>query len=263
MNWQKIVDGLKYRIEKVLKKKLSIRAKVLGQAANNQSTSGSLTGSYISPEIFRDEFCSVIQEVVSLNGVNKLLEIGSSSGEGSTAAILRGIKGKTAEHELHLFEIDQLRCLLLEGRLKGKGNVFVHNGSTITLAQFPPWENVRKFYFSQSTQLNKHALDTVESWWQADKNAIQGLPPHNSGLLDKLITAPRGREFDFVLVDGGEFSGLAETQLLYGAKFIALDDVNSFKCFAAYQLLKNSGTYQIYAENWGLRNGYAVFWRAS
>jgi hypothetical protein len=63
------------------------------------------------------------------------------------------------------------------------------------------------------------------------------------------------------MIDGCEFTGLAELKLLYGSKFIALDDVNSFKCYEAYRLLKDSNSYRLYAENWNLRNGFAIFER--
>jgi hypothetical protein len=65
--------------------------------------------------------------------------------------------------------------------------------------------------------------------------------------------------FDFVLIDGGEFQGYAEFRMLKGARFICLDDVNSYKCRFAYDELMEDSSYRLYAENWNLRNGWAVF----
>ena len=46
---------------------------------------------------------------------------------------------------------------------------------------------------------------------------------------------------------------------MIGAKIIALDDVNSFKCFSAYKILQSHFGYELVTQNLDLRNGYAVF----
>ena len=46
---------------------------------------------------------------------------------------------------------------------------------------------------------------------------------------------------------------------VYGAKFILLDDINTFKNYHNYFELKKDKEYQIIAENKKLRNGYAIF----
>ena len=65
--------------------------------------------------------------------------------------------------------------------------------------------------------------------------------------------------FDVVLIDGSEFSGSGELNKTYGAKFIMLDDINSFKNYNNYRLLYNDMNYEPVALNFYLRNGYAVF----
>jgi hypothetical protein len=64
-----------------------------------------------------------------------------------------------------------------------------------------------------------------------------------------------------VLIDGSEFSGESEFYLIGGARVIALDDVNAFKCFNVYHMLRNNLSYRLVRENLILRNGYAVFER--
>ena len=67
--------------------------------------------------------------------------------------------------------------------------------------------------------------------------------------------------FDMVLIDGSEFTGKYELDKVYGARFILLDDINGFKNYDNYQRLVADQTYQLIAENWKVRNGYAVFKR--
>jgi hypothetical protein len=64
-----------------------------------------------------------------------------------------------------------------------------------------------------------------------------------------------------VLIDGSEFTGEAELFHTIGARVIALDDVNSHKCFNVYRMLSNNVSYALTHQNFELRNGFAVFER--
>ncbi len=66
-----------------------------------------------------------------------------------------------------------------------------------------------------------------------------------------------------VLIDGSEFPGKAELEDVYGSKWILLDDVNAFKNYENYQSLFNDQSYELYEEDWSLRNGFAIFRRKS
>jgi len=67
--------------------------------------------------------------------------------------------------------------------------------------------------------------------------------------------------FDFVLIDGSEFTGEAELRHTIGARFIALDDILTHKCFNAYRQLSFDSRYRLIEESFELRNGYAIFQR--
>ncbi len=68
-------------------------------------------------------------------------------------------------------------------------------------------------------------------------------------------------DFDLVLIDGSEFTGAAELDRVYGARCIALDDVNAYKNYDNYQRLKRDARYRLVEEDWSTRNGYAIFRR--
>jgi hypothetical protein len=62
-----------------------------------------------------------------------------------------------------------------------------------------------------------------------------------------------------VLIDGSEFTGRAELDETYGAKFILLDDIRTLKNEFNYERLRADAFYTLVKENLDLRNGYAVF----
>src|ERR671928_19705 len=67
----------------------------------------------IPPEIKDDEFARVIEEVGATPGVHEILEIGSSAGEGSTAAWIRGARRNPDRPRLHCMEVSLERYAAL------------------------------------------------------------------------------------------------------------------------------------------------------
>jgi hypothetical protein len=92
---------------------------------------------------------------------------------------------------------------------------------------------VAQFYRTIKTNLNLYDLDTILGWREQDINYIERKKLDFCG-LEFIKSCNNIEKFDFVLIDGSEFTGEIELQHVWGSKVIALDDVNSFKCFAAY-----------------------------
>jgi hypothetical protein len=78
-----VVNARKLKL-RMLVKKSNVLSKVLMQRK----------GRYIPPEIYFDEFYMAIQSICQESELHTFLEIGSSSGEGSTAAISKALKVK-------------------------------------------------------------------------------------------------------------------------------------------------------------------------
>ena len=57
------------------------------------------------------------------------------------------------------------------------------------------------------------------------------------------------------LIDGSEFTGSSELDEVYGAKYIILDDINTFKNYYNLQRLYQDSDYTAIAENNSVRNG--------
>lgn len=126
---------------------------------------------------------------------------------------------------------------------------------------FPLEEQVTLFHeLGQSTQFSSCSLKTLLGFLRKDVEYLKssGLPQHGI----EIVKAEHGiQDFDMVLIDGSEFTGTAEISQIYGARFILIDDIDTFKNFANYHQLLEDRAYVLLEENPELRNGYAIFKR--
>jgi hypothetical protein len=212
----------------------------------------------IPPEIKNDELYLAIQKIAKNQDIKTILEIGSSSGEGSTKALVTGMGENSSHPRLFCLEISQPRFLELQKRYSNDTFVKCYHASSVSVAKFPNEAEIIEFYNNNQTALNNYPVEQVLIWLQQDiqyagsqkiqENGIQLIQQENQISI-----------FDFVLIDGSEFTGKAELDEVYGANFIALDDINTFKNYSNYQRLQADSNYTLIAENQSLRHGYAIF----
>jgi hypothetical protein len=227
----------------------------------------------IPAEVYEDDFFLALKRLASLHEVNFILEIGSSSGEGSTKALTDGILSRSnrAEVQLHCLEISKVRFENLKAHYSRLDFVHVHRMSSVGIDSFPTIKALRDFYKNTPSILNLYTFDEVSSWLQKDKDYLHINMRDLSGAEKDLrifgiewVRHEFGIEdFDLVVIDGGEFLGWAEYLQLKGATWICLDDINSFKCRQAYDELSKSDDYLLHEENWNTRHGWAIFQRVS
>ena len=215
----------------------------------------------ILPEIFNDKLFGVIKELASNPLVKNILEIGSSSGEGSTRAFYEGI-GDREDVQLFCLEMSKIRFNKLLENYRGDLRLKCFNMSSIHLDEFPFEEVVVDFYQTTPSVLNAFPLERVLGWLVQDKMYIRQNGVHCGGIAE--IKRIYGiKLFDLVLIDGSEFTGYAEFRKIVGAKTIILDDVCSFKNFRTYLSLWNNQDYRLLCEDKTLRSGFAVFERVA
>lgn len=224
----------------------------------------------IAPEVLQDTFYEQLGKIGAREDLEILLEIGSSSGEGSTKAIVDGILSRKSRGSatLHCMEISKPRFDALCNRYKSDKFVKVHRVSSVGLQAFPSRTELKRFYKTVPSTLNHYTFDEIYSWMRKDIEYLKlnitelltfsGDEKTENG-IDYLKRHYEIPGFDFVLIDGGEFVGWAEFQLVYGSKVIALDDINSYKCRYAYDALIVDPTYRLIDESWSTRNGWAIF----
>lgn len=212
----------------------------------------------IPPEIKDDEFYELLKNVASREALCTVLEIVSSSGEGSTAALVQGILKNPGRPMLYCLEVSKSRFEQLSGRYAPLPFVSCFNASSISLDQFPTEEQVSDFYRARQTNLNLYPLKTVIGWLQDDIRYVRESGIAQNGIA-QIKSAYSINTFDLVLIDGSEFTGAAELNEVIGADWIALDDINAYKNYDSYHRLSSDPDYTIVAENLELRNGYALF----
>ncbi|MDF5727747.1 MAG: class I SAM-dependent methyltransferase [Rhizonema sp. PD38] len=212
----------------------------------------------IPPEIKNDEFYAAIQRIAREEDIKTVLEIGSSSGQGSTEAFVTGIRENPNNPTLFCMEISKTRFAELKNRYKNDSFVNCYNVSSISIQQFAKEQEIIDFYYSTPTNLNFYPINQVLSWLQEDLNYIAQSGFNDNG-IQKIKIENNIILFDLVLIDGSEFTGNAELNEIYGANYILLDDINSFKNHLNFKRLSHDSNYIIIGLNYSIRNGYAIF----
>lgn len=243
---------------KILLSKLHYSSEIKGHGNPGPASVASENCQIIPPEIKDDEFYHLIIELAGTQKVSTILEIGSSAGGGSTEAFVVAMEKNPAKPSLYCMEVSQPRFKELKRRYADKEFVRCYNTSSVSRGKFASPAEVAAFYHSIPTNLNAYPLPQVLGWLEQDIAHLQSSGLDEDGIA--AIARENGiSHFDMVLIDGSEFTGKSELDEVYGARWILLDDINAFKNFANYQRLRNDPSYEIYRENWHLRNGYAVF----
>jgi hypothetical protein len=217
----------------------------------------------IPPEIKNDDFYNSIIKVISENeDINNIIEIGASSGDGSTEAILEGcrIHYNNFNKRVKVFSIEVCseRFNNLQQRYKTIVDFYPYNMSSIHINEFPNKNDVINFYNNYKTNLNLYSLTDVLSWYDNDimyitENNIQQCA------IDHIKKEHNIETFDCALIDGSEFTGFVELKKIYGAKYILLDDVNAYKNYYSHNFLNNDKNDKLMTQNYRLRNGYSIF----
>ena len=173
----------------------------------------------ISPEIKYDNFYDVIYQLSKFEDIKTVLEIGSSSGGVSTEAFVNGLRDNPNEPTLFCMEVSRGRFAELKKRYIKDKFVNCYNVSSIAVEDFPDRLEVIKFYEDSDNNLRRFPLDIVLSWLQQDIDYVNNAGLSANGI--KIIKEENNIDvFDLVLIDGSEFTGIAELKEVYGSNFI-------------------------------------------
>jgi hypothetical protein len=249
--------GLRRLVDAVVQGFSIVRGSPTGRSA-----AGSQLDYLIRPEIAGDSFSAIIEEIASTAGVHEILEIGSSAGEGSTAAWVRGALRNRVRPRLHCIEVSSKRHAALVRRWGAEEFVHCHHASSIPIERFPSAAEVERFYKDVPSRLRDFDLATVLGWLQQDIDYLRDYGLSTPGIAQ--IKARYAIEtFDAVLIDGSEFAGPAELAEVYGARFLLLDDTETFKNWESSRRLQVDASYRVVCADPETRNGFAVFERVA
>lgn len=214
----------------------------------------------IRREISDDEFFDALLYQAAHAPVSTVLEIGASSGDGSTEALARGIARNPAHPVLHTIEVSEARFANLAARWRRRADVRPYNVSSVDAAGFADEAEVRRFRRTVRSGLDAWTEEVVLDWLAQDLAYLRDSGVPLDGI--RRIKAENDiDDFGLVLIDGSEFTGRAELELVYGAAIIALDDIMTYKNWENHRRLLADPAYEIVAMNRYLRNGYSIFIR--
>ncbi|MBE9069806.1 glycosyltransferase [Leptolyngbya cf. ectocarpi LEGE 11479] len=223
---------------------------------------GSELDKIIPPEIAEDAFYTHLVQLCQESSVKTILEIGSSAGQGSTKAFVSGIQSSMDFEYKKLFciEVSRVRFEALKQFYKDASFVKCYNCSSVPIHNFPTRSDLACFYNSYETGLNAYSLDEVFRWLEQDITYVEEQAVPNEGIRSIKIENNISF-FDLVLIDGSEFTGEAELDEVYGAKYICLDDINTFKNYENHNRLCEDENYDLVVEERKVRNGFSIFQR--
>lgn len=190
-----------------------------------------------------------------------MLEVGSSSGDGSTDAFVGGaLENPAGPPQLHCLELSKTRFDLLVARHGGHGFVHCHRVSSVRLERFATPHDIARFCAGFRPWLRRRSVKTYLRWLEEDRAYVTASGVSRDGVRE--IAERHGIvRFDAVLIDGSEFTGGAILDDVHGARYLILDDIRALKNHGTYVRLRHDPLYELLERSWTLRNGYAVFRR--
>lgn len=230
-------------------------------AADGTGGPGSELDRAIPPEIKDDRLARALRRLAAAPGVRTVLEVGSSSGDGSTDAFVAGaLENPEGPPELHCLELSRTRFERLVARHGHRDFVRCHNVSSVRVERFLGPEEIRRFCRGIKPWLRRRTAGRYLEWLEQDRRYALEEGTDADGIRD--IVAEHGIDaFGAVLIDGSEFTGPAILEDVYGARYLALDDIRGLKNHGNYKRLKKDDGYEMVERSWWLRNGYAIFER--
>lgn len=214
----------------------------------------------IAPEIKDDRLYAAIARAAATPGVRHMLEIGASSGAGSTEAFITGALANPGQPVLHCLEVSARRHEALALRHAEHSFVRCHHASSVGLDGFATRGEVERFHQEVDSKLRAFPLAQVLGWLDMDTQyvATRGVPVDGIRMVRRQAGVDA---FDVVLIDGSEFTGAAELREVYGARFVLLDDICTYKNHGNFRTLAEDPAYRLLEHGSEPRNGYAVFER--
>lgn len=197
------------------------------------------------------KFGKFIISAVREYNLQRVLEIGSWDGTGSTQCFIEG--QQTLESpQLDCIEVVLVRYKELVENTKKWPWIKCHNITSIS-ERFLLHKDFEEIWNSEFCNITA-SKDIAKSWFDHD---IKELAKWEEGYLDN-----DKKFYDAVFIDGGEFFGYSEYQLIKDrTNFIIIDDCHrAFKTNQVFAELSVDSNWVI-VENSNERNGFAAFRR--
>tara|TARA_A100001201_G_C4062057_1_gene192997 strand:- start:104 stop:712 length:609 start_codon:yes stop_codon:yes gene_type:complete len=197
-----------------------------------QITKGYFLGDFLYEESKKDENKTIV-------------EIGTWDGEGSTWCILQGLhESNKKDYSFYSLEIDENMYNHALNFLPKDENLHLILGKVTDV--FIDLEAQDSKFF------NIYSLEQQKQWLKHDLANSAKAPNVLNQIPDKI---------DLLLLDGGEFQGFPEWQILAPrSKTVVLDDTNTLKFnFVKNFILDNQDRFKIIKNDENDRNGFLIY----
>lgn len=202
------------------------------------------------PQIHNDVFTDALSQVIRKYKPKTILDVGASEGKGSTSFFAE------TDAKVYALEIMPERFELLKELFKDNKKVYCYNypasAYVMTVEHLwrlyrrkPLWDCFRTMGIFEMLEWRKNTQ------YDIDNSEIP------NGILE-IKRKHRIKNFGLACLDGGEWTGSAELQDVWGAKIIALDDVKAPKNYDNHKFLGKSA-YKMVAFDPKHRNGFSIW----
>lgn len=216
----------------------------------------------LPPQVRNDSFYRAIIKVAARPDVRTVLEIGASSGSGSTEALINGaLQNPAGPPAIHSIEVSKARIGEFLARWKDFPFVHGYNTSSVPAESFPTKDEITRFYRDVRSKLRNVRLEKVLGWLKQDLDYLAQHPELSVHGIRRIKGAQKIALFDAVLIDGSEFTGRVEMEEIYGARILMLDDTRSYKNWDNLKRLEEDPAYRRVKKSRWTRNGWAIFER--
>lgn len=216
----------------------------------------------LPPQVKNDSFYRAIIKVAARPDVRTVLEIGASSGGGSTEALINGaLQNPAGPPAIHSIEVSAARIGEFLARWKDFPFVHGYNTSSVPAGSFPTKDEITRFYRDVRSKLRNVRLEKVLGWLKQDLDYLAQHPELSVQGIRRIKDAQKIALFDAVLIDGSEFTGRVEMEEVYGARVLMLDDTRSYKNWDNLKRLEEDPAYRRVKKSRWTRNGWAIFER--
>jgi hypothetical protein len=212
----------------------------------------------IDPEVNQNtQSYYVIQDYLKKVPVKTIIEIGASSGGGTTEALIKGITSRFYSEGVKMasVEVSRARFKNLKERYNDISFFTPYNISSLPLSRFPSEEKVAKFI--RETGIHGGNVEVVLDWLRQD---IQYVKDNNFDVngICKIKEDFGVEKFDLAVIDGSEFLGDEEFNELPDCEAYFLDDIHVYKNWNSHRILENDIRYvKVFEEK--IRGGSSLF----
>jgi hypothetical protein len=207
-------------------------------------------------------------DLASRPEVRNVIEIGSTDGRGSTMAIREGLEKNPNFPDVKLFCIEPVKQMYdVLARTRAPYMKCYRVCSSPRDEHYTDAE-IERFFKEDWPKNPFHSpAQRQEPGWHIRERDRYNAYFIQQGLKQDGVEFIKDRNriesFDMALVDGGTYSGLADTIRVYGARYIVLDDIHTLKCVWAFEKLEKDLRYELIMHHPCTKShfGYAAFRR--